>query len=45
MDRYFMLTIGEFTEAVGQVSGLQKEAQAFLEYGKEHKGYCTAKMF
>jgi len=27
------------------VAGLKQEACAFLEYGKEHEGYWTAKKF
>ena len=30
---------------IDKVDGLQKEARAFLEYGKEHEGYWTAKRF
>ena len=36
-------TLEEFIQAVDKVDGLQKEARAFLEYGKEHEGYWTAK--
>ena len=42
---YLRLTDEEFIQAVDKVDGLQKEAHAFLEYGKEHEGYWTAKKF
>lgn len=35
----------QFIQAVDKVDGLQKEARAFLEYGKEHEGYWTVKRF
>ena len=40
---YLRLTNEEFRQAAGRVDGLQREAHAFLEYGKEHEGYWTAK--
>ena len=42
---YLRLTDEEYIQAVDKVDGLQKEARAFLEYGKEHEGYWTAKKF
>ena len=42
---YLRLTDEEFIQAVEKVDGLQKEVHAFLEYGKEHKEYWTAKKF
>ena len=42
---YLRLTDEEFIQAVDKVDGLQKEARAFLERGKEHEGYWTAKKF
>ena len=38
---YLRLTDEEFMQAVDHVDGLQKEARAFLEYGKEHEGYWS----
>ena len=39
---YLRLTDEEFIQAVDKVDGLQKEARAFLEYGKNMKniGLC-----
>ena len=42
---YLSLTDEEFIQADDKVDGLQKEAHAFLEYGKEHERYWTAKSF
>ena len=42
---YLRLTNEEFAQAVDRVDGLQQEARAFLEYGKEHEGYWTAQKF
>ena len=42
---YLRLTDEEYIQAVDKVDGLQREARAFLEYGKEHEGYWTAKKF
>ena len=39
------LTDKEFIQAVDKVDGLQKEACAFLVYGKKHEGYWTGKSF
>ena len=41
-NRYLKLT-DEFIQGVDKVDGIQKETHAFLEYGKEHEGYWTAK--
>ena len=42
---YLSLTDEEFIQADDKVDGLQKEAHAFLEYGKEYERYWTAKSF
>ena len=42
---YLRLANKEYRQAAGRVDGLQREARAFLEYGKEHEGYWTAKKF
>ena len=42
---YLRLTDEEYIQAVDKVDGLQREVRAFLEYGKEHEGYWTAKKF
>lgn len=42
---YPRLTDVKFTQAIDKVDGLQKEVCSFLEYGKEHEGYWTAKKF
>ena len=42
---YLRLTDKEFIQAVDKVDGLQKEACAFLVYGKKHEGYWTGKSF
>jgi len=42
---YLRLTDEEFSRSYNAVDGLKQEARAFLEYGKEHEGYWTAKKF
>ena len=42
---YLRLTDEEFIQAVDKVDGLQKEARAFLEYGKNMKNIGLQKSF
>ena len=35
---YLRLTNEEYIEGAKKVDGLEREAQAFLEYGKKHEG-------